>query len=275
MQDIMSGLGGSSSKLSTGLSSSKSVDKKRKVGLTPNHRKAVIPQVKREIVANVPSSPPQGASEEVPMDNEDYRPDIIDIDTGVFSDHEDNQNAHPFPPEVSSPAMKAAYRKAEREGYESEEDDTYVPVTVGLSSNEQVNISSTKPVANQQNLQVMEQQVTNSKLPQTARIVIHGYLSRRNLKLVEDSPEMDVKLSDYSKAELENLGGRWSLNIFWTDHAEVSNNVVLFGKSKLKKTGQFISTMVQVCNLYRTLYFLPEEKNNARHLMFTTKLTSF
>ncbi|GME82299.1 unnamed protein product [[Candida] boidinii] len=47
--------------------------------------------------------------------------------------------------------------------------------------------------------------------------------------------------------------------MFWLDYAEVENTLLLFGKVRTR-TGELLSTMVQIKGLERELYFLPREK---------------
>lgn len=49
-----------------------------------------------------------------------------------------------------------------------------------------------------------------------------------------------------------------TFKMFWTDYSEVDNTLVLFGKT-LALDGSLVSTMVQITDMYRELYFLPRD----------------
>ncbi|KAI9655019.1 MAG: DNA-directed DNA polymerase alpha catalytic subunit pol1 [Alyxoria varia] len=51
-----------------------------------------------------------------------------------------------------------------------------------------------------------------------------------------------------------------SLRFFWFDYTELNGSLLLFGKVKNKKTGDFVSCFVKIDNIMRKLYFLPRER---------------
>ncbi|KAK9331740.1 hypothetical protein V1520DRAFT_337077 [Lipomyces starkeyi] len=56
-------------------------------------------------------------------------------------------------------------------------------------------------------------------------------------------------------AEVEEDDG--SVKMFWTDYCELGDRLLLFGKTKHKKSNTYVSCMVQVSGIMRKLYFLP------------------
>lgn len=71
------------------------------------------------------------------------------------------------------------------------------------------------------------------------------------------SPQPERQTAKLNRSQVQGDAG--SFRMFWLDYAEVDGSLLLFGKI-LTHTGELVSGMVQVSNMYREIYFLPREE---------------
>ncbi|KAK9464013.1 uncharacterized protein V1516DRAFT_669307 [Lipomyces oligophaga] len=73
---------------------------------------------------------------------------------------------------------------------------------------------------------------------------------------VSSSPSSASALSnELSISDAAETDG--SLRFYWTDFCEIRGRLILYGKSKLRDSNRYVSTMVQIRNVDHRLYFLP------------------
>lgn len=75
---------------------------------------------------------------------------------------------------------------------------------------------------------------------------------------------LDLQDSLADKLEVKDLdlvseGDSQSALFFWTDYEEIRDNLLLFGKTKLKGCDRYVSCCVQTKSVFRPLYLLPRE----------------
>jgi DNA polymerase alpha subunit A len=160
----------------------------------------------------------------------------------------------------SSPAAKAAERKAQIKIEVEEEDDDMMEVAhAGTINTTSVNLSASRvkkivkpdPYPSPANS-------SPTKAPEHSSVDAASWNEiTQKLNVVSSSPTETrvVGKIDYKDA-IEEDG---SLNMFWTDYIEVNGSLCLFGKVLNKKTKSYVSCFVKVDNILRKLYFLPRE----------------
>jgi len=206
-----------------------------------------------DLAAAMRSSPPITAD----ADNEsDYGDDIT---FPLTADDDDiSMSDAPVPP--SSPAAKAALRKAPEN--RNDDDDDFAVAEIKGNRNirtAKVNITSsrpTKPALDSTNTPEKAAQAIDS----SAWTDVSG-----ELNVVPSSPAMDkVFIGKTSLPDAVEQDG--SIRMFWTDYTEAAGNLILFGKVKDNRTGKYVSAFLKVEGVMRNLFFLPREHRRRKRV---------
>lgn len=171
-------------------------------------------------------------------------------------------------PAPSSPAAKAAERKVQTatvavKAEPEEEDDTMEVAQAAGIRTASVNISGSRPpkkLAKPDPYPSPEKSSpAKGSAPATELDASSWNDVTSRLNVVSGSPSSEscgIAKIDYKDA-VEADG---SVNVFWTDYAEVKGSLCLFGKVKNKRTGAFVSCFIKIDNIMRKLYFLPRPR---------------
>lgn len=164
-------------------------------------------------------------------------------------------------PAPSSPAAKAAERRAqikEEPKDEDEEDMMEISHAGGVSATS-VNITGSRPPKKEAKAVAYPTPASSSPpepTPAAAEVDSSSWnelTSKLNVITSSQGEGRAAGKIDYQDA-IEEDG---SLNMFWTDYTEVNGSLCLFGKVLNKKTKSYVSCFVKVDNILRKLYFLP------------------
>ena len=158
----------------------------------------------------------------------------------------------------SSPVTRAVERKAQV-AIKIEEDDDALEVAQAISRSgvvsANVNMSGKRPV---KKIDYPTPDSSSPTRPPAEVIDDSSWTNVTNkLNVLSGPPSETVTVGKMqSQDALEEDG---SLDFFWLDYTELNGSLLLFGKVKNKKTGQYASCFVKVDNVLRKLFFLPRE----------------
>lgn len=164
-------------------------------------------------------------------------------------------------PLPSSPAAKAAQRRAQPKAApdEEDEDDMMEIAHAGAVTIASVNISASRQTKKPAKPDPYPSPASSSpaRAPEAAVDASSWNSINQKLNVVSSSPAEPRTIGkiDYKDA-LEEDG---SLHMFWTDYTEAGGSLCLFGKVLNKKTGRYVSCFVKIDNILRKLYFLPRK----------------
>lgn len=204
-----------------------------------------------------PDTPPANAQDD---DDDSGLPPLGDNDDVVMSDQ-------PMP---SSPVTRAIERKnkstAVKAGDEEEEEDLMeVSQAVGHAgvTTASVNISGSRPSLK---IKKSEYPTPNSSSPTKPPVDFIDPSTWNNvtskLNILSSPVTESATIGKVQAPDVVEADG--SLRFFWLDYTELNGSLLLFGKVKNKRTGQYVSSFVKVDNVLRKLFFLPREYRRKR-----------
>lgn len=165
-------------------------------------------------------------------------------------------------PLPSSPISKVVARKAQLkvEPTDEDEDEEMMEVAhAGAINTASVNLAASRPIKKlvKPDPYPPPPSSSPSKAPEVDVDSSSWNQLTDKLNVIDSSISQahTIGKMDYRDA-IEEDG---SLNMFWTDYAEVNGSLCLFGKVQNKKTGAYASCFVKVDNVLRKLYFLPRQ----------------
>ena len=187
------------------------------------------------------------------------------VDDGAFLAMSDDaaqvDNVPMSDPAPSSPAAKAAGRKAQAkaDAEEEEDEDTMEVAHAGAITAASVNLSATRQIKKIAKPDPYPSPANSSpvKAPETDVDASAWNDIHQKLNVVSSSPAEGRSVGKIDHKDAIEADG--SLNFFWTDYTEVNGSLCLFGKVLNKKTKAHVSCFVKVDNILRKLYFLPRE----------------
>ncbi|KAJ8101126.1 hypothetical protein POJ06DRAFT_89105 [Lipomyces tetrasporus] len=157
-------------------------------------------------------------------------------------------------------SYEAEKKQKQEEEEEDDEDEISIERPMGASASisvERINISASKPS--------LPKPKPNTKPageePRTDPPVEGSDMwTTMNAALpvaLASSPSQNVgpMVGKLPLSEVEEDDG--TIKLFWTDYCEMGDRLLLFGKTKHKKSDTYVSCMVQVSGIMRKLYFLP------------------
>ncbi|OWB67229.1 hypothetical protein B5S30_g2585 [[Candida] boidinii] len=154
-------------------------------------------------------------------------------------------------PKIEDDVTVVKKEKEESDDDDDEEDDDIIVAhrtrASGSTINRNVNLSSKKDLPEPKPKQ---KPIDSSPLKYNTSVTIKSSPSRSSVATEKWEEDQIVTKSE---------DGNSSFKMFWLDYAEVENTLLLFGKVR-SRTGELLSTMVQIKGLERELYFLPREK---------------
>ena len=175
-------------------------------------------------------------------------------------------------PAPSSPAAKAADRKASKvkqedaEDEENDDDMMEVARAVGdhAAAAASVNISGRRPVAKEVKKPALPTPESSSppRAPAPDAVDPSAWNDVTANLNVLSSPAQPATFGKLKLEEAVEEDG--SLRMFWTDYTEVNGSLCLFGKVQNKSTKSFVSAFVKVDNILRKLFFLPRQLKKGR-----------
>ena len=170
----------------------------------------------------------------------------------------------------SSPAARAADRKAPQASVKFEEDDdddimeVAQPVGIGSSNNASVNISGARPA---QEIKKPEPYLSppSSSPTRPAPSEIDASAWNDVTSKLNVVSNVETASASIGKLSIENaVESDRCLNFFWTDYTEANGSLCLFGKVKDRLNGNFVSAFVKVDNILRKLFFLPRTHRQSK-----------
>ncbi|KAK9455248.1 hypothetical protein V1511DRAFT_499890 [Dipodascopsis uninucleata] len=140
---------------------------------------------------------------------------------------------------------------------ENDDDDDIMvverPQGMSMTSSTLVNLSSSRPESKR-----VKAELTTPDLSSEPNDPSHSWSSMNASIPVASSPVKEVPLGPTS-VSLGDIEADGKVKFFWTDYCELNDRLILFGKTKLSKSNDYVSCMVQVSNIMRKLYFLPRQ----------------
>jgi len=194
------------------------------------------------------------------QDSNSNLPSYIDDDDGDYMRGMDDDDLPMSDPAPSSPVTKALERKAQIsiKAEEEEEDDVMeVAHTDGVAA-ASVNMSGTRPVPKLAKPDPYPLPASSSPTRPPADEVDASAWNNvtSRLDVISSSPPTDTRT--FGKLDFKDaIEEDGSLNMFWTDYTEIHGSLCLFGKTKNKKTGNYVSCFLKIDNILRKLFFLP------------------
>ncbi|KAK7433075.1 DNA-directed DNA polymerase alpha catalytic subunit pol1 [Neonectria magnoliae] len=213
-----------------------------------------ITKKKKLLDTRLPSPPP------ATMDSDDgFIPPLddgpLDVDDVPMSD-----------PAPSSPAAKAAQRKAhiKQEPKDDDDEDMMEVAHAGAINTASVNMTSSRPIKRPLKKELDPTPASSSPVKGPGASVDSSSWNAltQRLNVVSSSPAETRGIGKIDHKDAVEEDG--SLNFFWMDYTEVNGSLCLFGKVLNKKTGSHVSCFVKVDNILRKLYFLPRQ-NRVQH----------
>ena len=168
-------------------------------------------------------------------------------------------------PAPSSPAAKAAERKAQlkrepKEQYDDDDIDMMEVAHAGAVKMASVNLTGARPIKKPLDTELYPSPASSSPPKVVAAqsdVVDSSSWNDLTQRLnVMSSPQTEARgIGKIDHGDAVEADG--SLNFFWTDYMEVNGSLCLFGKVLNKKTKSYVSCFVKIDNILRKLYFLP------------------
>ncbi|KAK9364876.1 hypothetical protein V1509DRAFT_634993 [Lipomyces kononenkoae] len=155
------------------------------------------------------------------------------------------------------------------------EDDLAIEKPTGASTNiavRSVNISASKPSI----VPKPNKSIPMPEEPRTDPVEGSETWTTMNSALpvaLASSPGQNVAptVGKIAASEVEEEDG--TIKMFWTDYCEMGDRLLLFGKTKHKKSDTYVSCMVQVSGIMRKLYFLPRTHRHENGVETEDKVT--
>lgn len=228
-------------------------DRKRKTGSGGSIKARVyetpkrIPETKREI----PSSPPVEMADVdddfAPVDDGDVdMNEVIGQDDGEVDGGQVKKEQNGVPESSPPPAD------------EDSDDDFAMAKLVGKDTGERVHISAVKAELPTKPTRPPQSLLAEEKVPLTSDNDGWKAMAQK-LELTSEVgapvPSSTTGAPEIKTEELVDEANKFQF--FWTDYLEAGSTLILFGKTKLRQSGEYVSCAVHVRGLLRDLYFLP------------------
>ncbi|RDA93367.1 hypothetical protein CP533_0312 [Ophiocordyceps camponoti-saundersi (nom. inval.)] len=165
----------------------------------------------------------------------------------------------------SSPAAKAAERKAQtkqKADEDEDEEDLMEVAHAGAITTASVNMAASRPIKKPVDPDPYPTPTSSSPSKANVASDVVDPTSwkdlNESLNVISSPPAASRGIGKIDHQDAIEPDG--SLNFFWLDYVEVNGSLCLFGKVLNKKTESYVSCLLKVDNILRKLYFLPRKQ---------------